>query len=69
MAALDSKAYFSEHAIGMGLTAEQVQSIKDAGWTTMGDFAFSSSAPGSANDTAFVDNVVKAVFPDASQAS
>jgi hypothetical protein len=68
MAALDSRAYFNERALCMGLADAEVADVIAAGWTTMGEFAFSSAAPGSANDQAFVADVVRAIFPLATQA-
>ena len=53
----------------MEFDTEQVAAVTGASCTTMGGVAFSPSPPGSGNDVAFVDDVVKAIFPNPGQAT
>lgn len=62
MAVLDSNVYFQECALAMCLAQEQVVAVVYAGWSTMGEFAFASVAPGSANDQLFVRDVVRTIL-------
>ena len=53
--ALDSPSVFEERLRRAGLDDTEIKKCQDAGWATLGDFAFSSSyVPGGADDSAFV---------------
>ena len=63
---LDSAPFFANRCLAAGLTAEHVEKLKQAGWETFGDFAFSTSyMPGMPDDKAFIEEVVEPILGDA----
>ena len=65
MAALDSEAYFESRCAAVGLSAAHVALMREKGWGTMANFAFSTSyAPGQADDTKFIEGVLVPILGD-----
>ena len=65
MAAIESHAFFDERARMVGLSEEEVVTLRAQGWTTMGRLAFAtSSAPGTGDDSALRTQVVNPAFGD-----
>ena len=62
--AVDSTATFQKRAIQVGLLSEDLDRMKDLGWTTYGSLALASEGqPGNVADDAFKSSVVVKVLP------
>ena len=63
---VDSEAVFRSRATAIGLSDDVQRSLKTAGITTLGNYAFASSyVPGSSDDKPFVDLIKAALGRDA----
>jgi hypothetical protein len=63
MATIESQAFFDNRMMAIGLTPAEATAVRTCGWTTLADFAFSSSwTPGQADDAQFVARVIVPVL-------
>ena len=63
---IDSEAFFSARLAEAGFDEKMIGDMKAKGWTTYGDFAFSTSYhPGMVDDTPFIQEVVIPILGDA----
>ena len=61
--ALESEAHFLDRALKVGLTQDNVDKLKEQGWTTMGRFAFAiGRQPGQYDETTFNASVTTPTF-------
>jgi hypothetical protein len=70
MTTTESSAYFDQRMAAIGLTGAEAAAIRAKGWTSLADYAFSSSwTPGQADDGKFLEKVVIPVLGDADHPS
>jgi hypothetical protein len=63
MATIESQAFFDNRMLAIGLLPNEAMAVRAHGWTTLADFAFSSSwTPGQADDEQFRTKVIAPVL-------
>lgn len=70
MTTTESSAFFDQRMTAIGLTDAEAAAVRAKGWTSLADYAFSSSySPGQSDDKQFVDKVLIPVLGDADHPS
>ena len=70
MSVVDSEAVFSARCAKVGLSETAIAALREKGWGTHANFAFSTAViPGQGDDSVFVRDVITAVLGSADHAS